>query len=88
MPKHYLAAILWDLRAEYEAELRTLTEAQRFLSEARDDWQSRRVEAVHQICERLRRLQQHNTAVQGTLAEALSLAEGQTADLTAADASR
>ena len=86
MPKHYLAAILWDLRAEYEAELRTLTEAQRFLSEARDDWESHRVQAVHQICERLRRLQENNTAVQATLAEALSLAEGRTADL--ADASR
>jgi hypothetical protein len=88
MPKHYLAAILWDLRAQYEAELRTLTEAQRLLSEARDDWQSRRVEAVDEICERLRRLQEHNTAVQETLADALSLAEGPTPDLAVADASR
>ena len=79
MPKHYLAAMLWDLRVQYEDELRTLTDAQRVLSEARDQWPKKRDTAVREITERLRHLQKDHHAVGRLLAEALATAE-QTAD--------
>ena len=75
MPKHYLAAMLWDLRVQYEDELRTLTDAQRVLSDARDQWAKKRDTAIRDITERLRHLQRDHEAVGRLLAEALATAE-------------
>ena len=84
MPELYLAAVLWDLRAQYEDELRTLTQAQRVLSAARDNWDRQRYGAIRDIAGYLRHLQRDHDAVGRLLTEAIASAEGNGLDAKAA----
>ena len=86
MPKHFLAAMLWDLRVHYESELRTLTEALTVLSEAQDASKSGRLDALREIRGLLQEWQQNNQAVFGLLGQALLLTDPRTPDTAVLDA--
>jgi hypothetical protein len=71
-----LAAYLWDLRAQCESQLRSLTVAQRLLDQYRDaPTDSERSAATRELRADLREVVRANTAIRDSASEALRQAE-------------
>jgi hypothetical protein len=80
MPRDALRTLLWDLRGQYEASLRTLTAAQRCF----DEWRSaatasKRNAALREMRQHLGALEVSNHPLAEVLADAVKLA-GTTAE--------
>ena len=71
-----LAAYMWDLRVQCEAQLRALTLAQRLLDEYREaETPQSRIDVKRRLRDDLRSIVENNTTVRSAVEEAVQQAE-------------